>query len=82
MNETMEIQEPTVADKINKALDGRTQVTLVDKIRDFAETMSEGEEKYMLKKFTDVKLSRKMNGRDTWEPYELKAISKILKIKF
>lgn len=81
MNEIMEIQEPTVIEKIIKALDGRTQLTLVDKIHEYAATMPEGLEKDMLIKFTDVKLSRKMNNRDEFEAYELKAIGKILKIK-
>lgn len=81
MNGITEMQEPTVSEKITKALDGRTQVTLVDKIREFAETMPDGLERDMLLKFTDVKLSRKMNGRDNFDAYELKAISKILKIK-
>lgn len=81
MSEIIEIQEPTTIEKIVKALDGRTQITLVDKIKDYAATMPEGLEKDMLSKFTDVKLSRKMNGRDQFEAYELKAIFRILKIK-
>lgn len=82
MNDTMEIKEPTITEKITTALDGRTQVTLVDKIHEYAETLPDGLEKDLLLKFTDVKLSRKMNNRDSFEQYELKAISKILKIKF
>lgn len=78
----MEIQEPTISEKITKALDGRTQVTLVDRVKDYANGLPESLEKEALLKFTDVKLSRKMNGRDTFEAHELKAISKILKIKF
>lgn len=82
MEETIE-KVPTVQDKINTALDGRTQTWLVSKIKDYAEgiTVDDLEAKYKLTNYTDVILSRKMNKRDAFEQYELKAISKILKIK-
>lgn len=76
-------KELTVQDKITAALDGRTQTWLVEKINEYSDTIDveELEVKYKLKIFNDVTLSRKMNNKDEFEVYELKAIGKILKTK-
>jgi hypothetical protein len=83
MAETI-VKEPTKVERIITALDGRTQTWLVSKIKEFAETIEAEEDleaKYKLSIYNDVTLSRKMNGKDDFEDYELKAIGKILKIK-
>lgn len=76
------VKELTVVDKIIAALDGRKQRWLVGKMNEYAANVSDLTEKYKLTTFNDVKLSRRMNGNDDFEDFELKAISKILKIKF
>jgi hypothetical protein len=73
----VETEEISISDKINKALDGRSQVWLVDKVKEYGETNNDDN----LKLFTDVKLSRRMKEREDWKSNELKAIGKILKIK-
>ncbi len=80
----MEETTVKIVDKISDALDGRSQRWLVGKLNELSETIpvEELEIKYKLQKYDDTKLSRKMNEIDEFEPYELKAISKILKIKF
>lgn len=73
----VDVPETTIQDKIKIALDGRTQNWLVLKIIDYG--LREGIDELI--RFTDVKLSRRMKGMETFTPTELKAISKILKIK-
>lgn len=75
------VKEPSISDKITEALDSRTQKWLVNKIKQYSENVINEPEKFKLWSLTDVMLSRKMNGHSEFEPYELKAISKILKIK-
>lgn len=79
------MEETTIrtSDKISNALDGRSQRWLVKKLNEYSDTIpvEDLEIKYKLKNFNDTTLSRKMNEIDEFESYELKAISKILKIK-
>lgn len=79
----MEETETGMQEKITAALDGRKQNWLVKKLIEYSDTLpvTELEAKYKLSLYNDVILSRKMNGHEEFQPYELKAISKILKIK-
>lgn len=78
MSETI-TQDISVEQQILNGLDGRTQSWLVDKVKEYTSTLEEGEEKKVLSTFTDVYLSRKMNKKMDWHPYELNAVSFVLK---
>ena len=61
----------TISEQIDRARDGRSQTSIVNKMREAGIT-----------DITDVTFSRKKKGHDTFTPEELAALSEILGTNF